>query len=172
MSLTESYYNFMKIPYYEIEIFIDENRRIATEIFPVNGQVSIKSKKFKGKSYFIPKSYNPDIIGYKRRVKVFVENASPRVDPGTYWPSEDYEVLSEVKTPDIINPETGEVIKGETQYLSYPSDFLGKFMETLVIEEIIAEPPDKWAWLQPIIFGAMILIGIYMFFGVVLPGLR
>ena len=171
MSLTESYYNFMKKPYYEVEIFIDENRRIATEIHPVNGQTTINSKQFKGKSFYIPKSYNPDIIGYKRRVKFFVENAFPRVDPGTYWPSEDYEVLTEIRAPDTINAQ-GELVKGEIQYLSARSDFLGKIMETKITEEIIAEPPNKWEWLQPIIFGAMILIGIYMFFGVVLPGLR
>ena len=172
MSLTESYYNFMKIPYYEIEIFVDENRRIATEIFPMNGQVRFHSKKFKGHSYLIPKSFNPDIIGYKRRVKFFVENAFPRVDPGTYYPSEDYEVLTEVKLPDKKDPETGEVIKGETQYLSVSSAFTDFVYETKIAEEIIAEPVNKWEAFLPLLYGILILVGIYMFFGVVLPGLR
>ena len=161
MSWIESYYNFMKVPYYELEFYIDENRRIGTEYHKVNGQTIIKSKKFPDKAFYIPKSYNPDIIGYKRRVKFFVENTFPRVDPGTYAPAEDYEILIE----GIKNE------KGETQYLVARSDFFRKVVETKFVDEIIAEPPDKWAWLQPILILVVVIIGIYVLFTTLRGGL-
>ena len=154
MPLIESYYNFMKIPYYELEFFIDENRRIGTEYHKVNGQTIIPSKKYKDLAYYIPKAYNPDIIGYKRRVKFYVENMFPRVDAGTYAPTEDYEILME----GVKNEE------GETQYLVARSDFFRKIVETKITSEIIAEPPDKWAWLQPILMAGVVIIGLYVLF--------
>ena len=151
MALIEAYYNFMKIPYYELEFFIDENRRIGTEYHKVNGQTVIPSKKYKDLAFYIPKSYNPDIIGYKRRVKYFVENMFPKVEPGTYAPSEDYEILMEgVKNE-----------KGETQFLVARSDFFRKIVETKITSEIIAEPPDKWAWLQPVLIIAAVGLVLY-----------
>ena len=138
MAMIETYYNFMKKPYYEFEYFIDENRRIGTEYFPVNGQTVVKSKKYPDKAFYIPKSYNPDIIGYKRRVKFFVENTFPKVDPGTYAPTEDYEVLLEGIKDD----------EGNLQYVVARSDFFRKICDTKITEQILAEPPDKWAWLQ------------------------
>ena len=163
MTLIESYYNFMKKPYYELEFFIDENRRIGTEYFPVNGQTIIKSKKYKELAFYIPKAYSPDIIGYKRRVKFYVENAFPRVDPGTYAPTEDYEILLE-GTKD----ETGKM-----QFIVARSDFFRKINETKITSEIIAEPPGKWDWLNSPVVLLLAIAAVIAVTGMFLiPGLK
>ena len=155
MSWKTAYYEFMKRPYYEMELYSKkENKRIGVEYFKMNGQSTFNSKQFPC-SYIIPPGMIPDSIGYRKRLKYYVDNAFPRCDPRQYRPSEDYEVLNAA----VVQNEDGT--EKET-VLTIDSRFFKKLNETRFAGEIIAEPPDKWAWLQPIILAGVVLFGLYI----------
>ena len=138
MSLKTAYYDFLKTPYYEVEIFLKkENKRIAVEYFRMNGQRTIRSKKYPQAEFIVPTALIPDSIGYKKRLKYYIGNAYPRTDPWQYHPSEDYEVLNAATVQNDDGSEKEHV-------LTIDSQFLKKFMETRVTEQIIAEPVNKW----------------------------
>jgi hypothetical protein len=182
VSITEFFYLLRKKPYYKNEYFIDEdNRKLASEVFLVTGQSSIKSKKFKDKEFLIPKSFQPDVIGVQRRIKYYIENAFPRVDTNQYIPADSYEVLSEVtyEKPDLtsINPGDPDPFSSlqyikEKKYKTLRSDFLRLFCENKITSQIMAEPKDKWAALVPVMVLGIIVAGILIFFGVVWPNMN
>jgi hypothetical protein len=182
IKLKEFFWVGKRTPYYKMEYFIDEdNRKLASEIFPVTGQASVKSKKFPDKEFIIPKSYQPDVIGVQRRIKYYVENAFPRVDTHQYIPSDTYEVLSEIvyERPDLssIDPNEPDPFKNlaytrEKKYKTLRSDFLRLFCENKITSQIMAEPKDKWAALVPVLILGIIVAGVLIFFGVVWPNMN
>jgi hypothetical protein len=167
MTLKTAYYDFMKKPYYEIEIFLKkENKRIGTEYFSMNGQTTIQSKQFPQARFIVPDGLIPDSLGYKKRLKYYIGNAFPRVDPYQYRPSEDYEVLNAA----TVHNEDGS--ESET-VLTIDSRFLKKFMETKITSEIIAEPVNKWLELlnSPVLYIIAFAILIWVVGTQILPNL-
>lgn len=185
ISLGEIFKVMRRKPYYKFEYFIDEdNRKLGSEIFPVAGQEIIESKRFKDKSFYIPKSYHPDVLGLQRRIKYYVDNAFPIIDNHQYYPSVSHEILTEVE---IAGPETIETVTQDPftgrnitvkepvitrTYKAIRSDFLKIWSRERSAKQIMAEPVDKWAQLVPVLVLAIIVAGVLIFFGVIWPNMH
>ena len=182
ISVGEFFTVLRRKPYYKAEYFIDEdNRKLASEVFPITGQATLKSKRYKDKEFLVPKSYQPDVIGSQRRIKYIVENAFPLVTQNQFIPADSYEVLSEVEysKPDLSSldldakdPFESLTYLKEKKYKTLRSDFLRLFCENKITSQIMAEPVDKWAAMVPVLIIGIVVAGILIFFGVVWPNMN
>ena len=166
MTLKTAYWDYMKVPYFEIEVFLKkENRKIGTEYHKMCGQRTIRSEKFPQAEFIIMDALIPESIGpYKKRYKYYIGNALPRTDPHQYRPSEDYEVLNAAT---VQNTDGSEI---ET-VLTIDSRFFKKFQETKVTSDAIEEPVNKWLEIlnSPAVIAIAIAIVLFVIGTQVLP---